>query len=202
MAGRRRVRARPMAEWRVDTDTGWLCGARRVPSPNCNERPAGAAVDVLVIHGISLPPGQYGGRFIEDLFTNALDHSAHSYFEQLRGLTVSAHLLIRRDGEVIQFVPFHMRAWHAGESCFDGRHRCNDFSIGVELEGTDTDPYTEDQYRVLAEISWALMTVYPEIVPARIIGHCHIAPARKSDPGQAFDWDRFYTSLATPGSTA
>lgn len=180
---------------RVDIAQGRLDAARYVASPNCDERPADAQIELLVIHGISLPPGEFGGPYIERLFTNTLDCSAHPYFERLRGLEVSAHLLIRRDGELIQFVPFQRRAWHAGASSFQGRSRCNDFSIGVELEGADDVPYTEVQYAVLAETARALRTVYPDLKDDRIVGHCDIAPARKTDPGPVFDWSRLRAEL-------
>lgn len=176
-------------------DCGWLTLARRLESPNCDERPA-AEISLLVLHGISLPPRQYGGPYIADLFCNRLDPCAHPYFADIAALRVSAHVLIRRDGEVIQFVPFHKRAWHAGASCFDGRECCNDFSIGIELEGSDEEPYQGAQYARLVELAGALMAAYPDITPARIVGHCDIAPGRKTDPGPAFDWGRFRQLLA------
>lgn len=167
---------------------GWLQTARRVISPNCNERPAASAIDLIVIHGISLPPCQFGGEFIDALFTNTLDPAAHPYFAGIAELKVSAHLLIRRDGECVQYVPFHRRAWHAGRSSFQGRDECNDFSIGIELEGCDTIPYAALQYRRLAEVIAALCFEYPAITPQRIAGHSDIAPGRKTDPGAVFDW--------------
>lgn len=170
---------------------GWLAQARRAPSPNCDERPTGIDIDLLVIHGISLPPAQFGGRYIEDFFLNRLDPGAHAYFEGLRDMRVSAHALIRRDGEVVQFVPFGKRAWHAGVSRFCGRQRCNDFSIGIELEGTDDIPYEDAQYRRLARVTRQLMQAYPGIGKTRIAGHSDIAPGRKTDPGPAFDWQRY-----------
>lgn len=169
---------------------GWLEGVRHVVSPNCDARPADAVIDLLVIHGISLPRGEFGGPHIEALFTNTLDPAAHPGFEEIRGLCVSAHVLIRRDGALIQFVPFHERAWHAGESCFENRTHCNDFSIGVELEGADDLPYEDAQYRALAGLIQTLMRHYPGITPARIAGHSDIAPGRKTDPGAHFDWPR------------
>jgi AmpD protein len=175
--------------YHIDAD-GWLRPARRCPSPNFNQRPPGCAVDLLVIHNISLPPGRFGGGFIEALFTNCLDCRAHSSFAELEGLRVSAHLLIDRDGAVTQFVALHERAWHAGQSSFAGRDNCNDFSIGIELEGSDDIPYTDAQYRQLAAVIAALRRRYPEIVPQRIVGHSDIAPGRKTDPGPAFDWRR------------
>ncbi len=180
---------------RVDSDTGLLDGARQHPSPNQDARPDGDGISLIVVHNISLPPGRFGGSWIDDFFTNRLDPSCHPYFEQICDMRVSAHLLIRRDGEVVQYVPFSRRAWHAGVSQFQGRERCNDFSIGIELEGDDETPYTEQQYRALAELSAALMAAYPAIVPERITGHCDIAPGRKTDPGPAFDWKRFHEML-------
>jgi AmpD protein len=167
---------------------GWLTPARWLPSPNSDERPADGAVDLLVIHGISLPPGEFGGQWIDALFCNALDSAAHPYFQEITGLEVSAHVLIRRDGEVVQYVPFDRRAWHAGQSCFEGRERCNDFSIGIELEGSDDQPYEPVQYQVLADVCRALLKAYPVLDATRIVGHCDIAPGRKTDPGPHFDW--------------
>jgi AmpD protein len=168
-----------------------LEGARFVPSPNFDSRPTGSAIEVIVVHNISLPPGQFGGPDIERLFTNTLDPAAHPFFREIAGLTVSAHLLIRRDGEVIQFVPFGERAWHAGRSCCEGRERVNDFSIGIELEGSDDTPFEDAQYDRLAKITRALMRAYPAITPARIVGHSDVAPGRKTDPGPHFDWPRY-----------
>jgi len=173
---------------RVDRATGVLDAAEFRLSPNCDARPAGQAIDLLVLHGISLPPGEFGGPWIDALFTNTLDCAAHPYFTQLIGMRVSAHLLIRRNGALLQYVPFHCRAWHAGESCFEGRERCNDFSIGIELEGADDTPYSDAQYQALAQVIPALMRAYPQITPPRVVGHSDIAPGRKTDPGPAFDW--------------
>jgi len=156
---------------------------------------------MIVIHGISLPPGEFGGPEIEALFTNQLDWGAHPYFAEIRGLEVSAHLLIRRDGSVVQFVPFSQRAWHAGESCFRGQQRCNDFSIGIELEGEDETPYEDSQYAALQGVVNALCEAYPDISPREIAGHCDIAPGRKSDPGPAFDWLRLYDGLGQTKDT-
>ncbi len=164
-------------------------------SPNQDARPAGAAPSLIVVHGISLPPGEFGGPEIEALFMNALDWDAHPYFGEIRGLEVSSHLLIRRDGSVLQFVPFTERAWHAGESCFRGRHRCNDFSIGIELEGEDETPYEDCQYDVLHAVIRALCAAYPALSPRTVAGHSDIAPGRKTDPGPAFDWLRLYDGL-------
>lgn len=176
-------------------DAGWLDGVSRIPSPNHDERPANAEVSLLVVHAISLPPREYGGEWITDLFMNRLDASAHPYFAEIADLQVSAHLLIRRDGAVVQYVPFSQRAWHAGQSEFQGRERCNDFSIGIELEGCDDDPYTDIQYVRLAAASELLMRRYPRITRDRIVGHCDIAPGRKTDPGPCFDWSRFHNLL-------
>jgi AmpD protein len=171
---------------------GWCKLARHIPSPNCDARPEGFQVDLLVIHNISLPPGHFGETFICALFTNRLNFAAHPYFSQLRGLKVSAHFLITRTGELIQFVSTHDRAWHAGISTFGGRERCNDYSIGVELEGTDLSPFTEVQYEVLANLTSALLEHHPL---ANVVGHEHIAPVRKTDPGPFFDWEHYRTSL-------
>ena len=180
----------------IDPDEGWLTGARRVVSPNCDARPDGADITLMVVHGISLPPGEYGGGWIDDLFCNRLDPEAHPYFREIAGLRVSSHLLIRRDGEVIQYVPFSRRAWHAGDSCFEGRSACNDFSIGIELEGQDTEPYTDRQYEQLAAVMQALVAAYPGLSLDRVAGHCDIAPGRKTDPGPAFDWQQLQARLA------
>jgi len=172
----------------VDTLSGLLREARFVPSPNADPRPPGSVVDAVVIHGISLPPGEFGGPWIEALFTNTLEPRAHPYFAEIADLRVSSHLLIRRDAELVQFVPFHLRAWHAGASSLAGREGCNDFSIGIELEGADDIAYEDGQYRALAEVLAALRRAYPDIAPQRIVGHSDIAPQRKTDPGPAFDW--------------
>ena len=182
--------------FQVDRSSGLISGARQVASPHCDARPAGTRIDLLVIHGISLPPGEFGGAWIEQLFLGTLPTDAHPYLDTLRGLRVSTHLLIRRDGELLQFVPFLKRAWHAGESVFQGRVTCNDFSIGIELEGCDDVPYTEAQYAVLTAVSRALMSAYTDIAPERIVGHSDVAPGRKTDPGPAFDWVHFRARLA------
>ncbi len=148
-----------------------------------------------MIHSISLPPGEFGGPWIDDLFLSRLDPAAHPYFRAIAGVPVSAHLLIRRDGCCVQYVPFGERAWHAGASCFAGRERCNDFSIGIELEGSDDAPFEPAQYETLADVARALMAAYPGIRPDRIAGHSDIAPGRKTDPGPHFDWDRFLALL-------
>ena len=178
---------------------GWLQQARRVPSPNFGPRPEGCVPRLLVIHNISLPPGQYGGNCIERLFTNCLDWDEHPFFSEIRGTQVSAHVLIRRDGEVVQFVNFHDRAWHAGQSCFAGQENCNDFSIGIELEGTDDDAYTGAQYMALAAVTNTLLAHYGDIDGSRIVGHSDIAPGRKTDPGPAFDWNKYRSMLIAAG---
>jgi AmpD protein len=168
---------------------GWCLQARRVPSPHHNERAAPDDISLLVVHGISLPPGEFGGPFIDDLFMGRLDPDAHPYFAGIHQLRVSAHCLIRRDGELVQYVPFGARAWHAGVSSWQGREACNDFSIGIELEGTDETPYTEAQYRALASLTRAISGRYPAITHEKVVGHCDIAPGRKTDPGASFQWD-------------
>jgi len=174
-------------------DGGWLREARRSPSPNFGPRPAGAHIDLIVLHSISLPPGQYGGPEVEQLFTNRLDWDAHPYFQQIRGMEVSAHFFVRRDGELVQFVDADDRAWHAGASCWRGRINCNDDSIGIELEGLEGEPFEPVQYEVLARLCRHLARRYPV---AHIAGHEHIAPGRKQDPGPGFDWGRLQQALA------
>ena len=165
-------------------------------SPNCSARPSGANVTLLVIHNISLPPGQFGGIYISDFFQNKLDVSADQYFEEIKNLKVSSHLLIDRFGKVIQFVPFNKSAWHAGISFFKGKKNCNDFSIGIEMEGTDSTEYTNEQYESLKELTLSLMKAYPKIELESIVGHSDIAPGRKTDPGEFFDWVRYKSDLA------
>lgn len=174
----------------MDPATGLIAGARLVTSPNCDDRPGGCLPELIVVHGISLPPGQFGGPWIERLFTNCLPPSVHPYFATLRDARVSAHALVRRDGSVIQFVPIGRRAWHAGESSWRGRACCNDFSIGIELEGTDTGPYEDAQYAALARLVAGLFDAYPGLQPDALAGHVDIAPGRKTDPGPGFDWPR------------
>lgn len=174
----------------------WLAHAQPRPSPNQDARPPGIAVDLLVIHNISLPPGEFGGPWIDDLFMNRLDPLAHPYFRALADLRVSAHLLIRRDGALIQYVGLHDRAWHAGVSRFADRDHCNDFSIGIELEGTDDLAYTDWQYQRLIETTQHIRRLFPAIGIERIVGHCDIAPGRKTDPGPAFDWAGLRKALA------
>ena len=175
--------------WRLDGE-GWLTGARRVPSPNCDERPAGEAVRLLVVHNISLPPGDFGCPGVEALFTNRLDPAAHPYYAEIQHLRVAAHFFIRRDGGLVQFVPCGKRAWHAGVSSWRGRERCNDFSVGIELEGTDELPFTDAQYEVLAGLVKALRQAYPV---EGLAGHSDIAPGSKTDPGPHFVWKRLTT---------
>lgn len=179
----------------IDVERGLLENIRQVQSPNFDMRPEGSAPELLIIHGISLPPGEYGGTWIEQLFTNQLDWNAHPYFKQIEGMRVSSHLLVRRDGQVVQFVPFHARAWHAGVSSFQGRERCNDFSIGIELEGTDDTAYKAAQYRELARVIVALCRAYPRLSMQRLVGHSDVAPGRKTDPGDCFDWPRLRAML-------
>ncbi len=176
----------PRREGLLDRE-GWLPEARRIASPNFDQRPEEATIDLLVIHNISLPPGHFDGDAVIRLFTNRLDPGAHPYYASLVGLRVSAHFFIRRDGELIQFVSCDQRAWHAGASTWRGRSRCNDFSIGVELEGSDDHPYSDAQYERLAALSVALRRRYPL---KEMVGHADIAPDRKTDPGPAFDWAR------------
>lgn len=176
--------------------SGWLQGVERCPSPNFNERPSEAAVDLLVIHNISLPAGVFGGSAVRELFCNQLDCDCHPDFDSLRELNVSAHLLIERSGNICQFVSFFNRAWHAGVSSFAGRDNCNDFSIGIELEGSDDLPYTQAQYQSLIMVTRCLQCYYPDITPERITGHSDIAPGRKTDPGPAFDWQYYKQQLA------
>lgn len=179
----------------VDLPTGLLRGACQVLSPHHDARPAGMRPELIVVHGISLPPDQFGGGWIERFFCGNLPADAHPYFSSIAALRVSAHVLIARDGRVTQFVPFHLRAWHAGASHYEGRERCNDFSIGIELEGADTTPYADAQYAALATLVRSLCAAYPGLAPARLVGHSDIAPGRKSDPGPAFDWTRLRAAV-------
>jgi len=171
---------------------GVLEGAIQVASSNCDERPDGEPITLVVVHAISLPPGEFGGDAIQRLFTNTLDCTAHPYFEALRDLRVSAHFLIPRSGEVVQFVPCGKRAWHAGASCYAGRNRCNDFSVGIELEGTEDIAYTDPQYAALTALVDALYARYPI---TDVVAHSDIAPGRKTDPGPSFDWERLRVAL-------
>lgn len=183
------------APLRIDTATGLLAGVRQVLSPHCDPRPAGTSPTLLVVHGISLPPGEFGGPWIDRLFTGTLPPEAHPYFREIEGLRASAHALIRRDGRIIQYVPFGERAWHAGKSEYHGVSGCNDFSIGVELEGTEATPYTDAQYAALAALTMALLAAYPSLSPEHIVGHGDIAPDRKADPWDTFDWEHFRALL-------
>jgi len=174
---------------------GYLVTAVQCPSPNFNSRPHSVPVNLLVIHNISLPPGEFGTGCVQAFFTNQLDPSRHRYFQTIANLQVSAHVFIERTGIVTQFVPFTARAWHAGVSVFQGIENCNDYSIGIELEGCDDIAYTDAQYEALAQVTRQIMAVYPAIVGERIVGHSQIAPGRKTDPGDAFDWALFHQLL-------
>ncbi len=180
----------------LDADGAWLQGVRHCPSPHCDARPAEMTPELLVIHGISLPPNQFGGGYIDALFQGRLNPDDHPFFAEIQHLRVSAHALIRRDGEIVQYVSFLQRAWHAGVSQFQDRSQCNDFSIGIELEGCDDVPYTEAQYQQLARLSHVLQQRWPVITQERIVGHCHIAPTRKTDPGEAFEWEKYFSLMA------
>lgn len=177
---------------------GWLSGVRRCLSPNQNPRPDGTPISLIVVHNISLPPDEFGGQFIEDFFQNKLDASIHPYFATIAELEVSAHLLIKRTGEVVQFVSFDDRAWHAGASSYLGCTGCNDYSVGIELEGSDFQPFTKAQYAALCDCVHAINQAYPT-TKNHIAGHSDIAPARKTDPGAYFDWMYFRKQLARPG---
>ncbi|HJS88936.1 MAG TPA: 1,6-anhydro-N-acetylmuramyl-L-alanine amidase AmpD [Steroidobacteraceae bacterium] len=179
----------------IEPATGLLAGVRQVLSPHLDARPPGVAPELIVVHGISLPPGEFGGPWIDRLFAGDLPSDAHPFFRDTAALRVSAHAVIRRDGSITQYVPFGLRAWHAGQSQYRGRSGCNDFSIGIELEGTDTTPYTDAQYESLAALARALLATYPTLAADRITGHSDIAPGRKSDPGPAFDWERWRRML-------
>lgn len=182
--------------YQIDEKGEWLTGVKKVASPNCDDRPDTSDIELLVIHGISLPPKEYGGDYIDQLFTNTLDKNEHPYFADIHHLRVSSHLLINREGEVTQYVPFIKRAWHAGVSSFCGREQCNDFAIGIELEGCDDEAYSDAQYKTLAEVTGILCQRWQKIRKDRIVGHSDIAPGRKTDPGPAFDKD-YYFSLLT-----
>ncbi|MGR8940423.1 MAG: 1,6-anhydro-N-acetylmuramyl-L-alanine amidase AmpD [Gammaproteobacteria bacterium] len=176
-------------------DRHWLVGANRIESPNFDDRPDADDVSLIVIHCISLPPGEFGHSYIDQLFCNRLDPALHPYFDGIYRLKVSAHLLIKRCGEITQYVPFDKCAWHAGASSYRGRARCNDFSIGIELEGVETIAYTEAQYRQLAKVIKSLLAHYPTLSRQQIAGHCDIAPERKTDPGASFDWKKLQQLL-------
>ena len=182
----------------LDPASGWCEGVHRCPSPNFNERPDGE-ISLLVIHNISLPPGQFATGKVQAFFQNRLDVTEHPYFEGIKALRVSAHFLIERDGQITQFVSCLDRAWHAGISSFEGREACNDFSLGIELEGTDDQPITDAQYQALIALTRQLQQHYPQITPQRICGHSDVAPGRKTDPGPCFDWARFRRELPHTG---
>jgi N-acetyl-anhydromuramoyl-L-alanine amidase len=184
--------------WKIDAE-GWLAAVARVPSPNFDDRPEGSEISLLVIHNISMPPGKFGGDGVIAFFTNRLDADAHPYYGTIRDMRVSAHFFIRRDGKLFQFVPCGKRAWHAGVSSWRGRDRCNDFSIGVELEGSDELPYTDAQYAALSRLTETLRDAYPM---RDIVGHCDIAPQRKTDPGPSFDWARFRAETGEDAESA
>jgi len=183
----------------ISFPVGWLSDVRRLPSPNCDPRPPGLAPELIVIHGISLPPGRYGGPWIDRLFTNVLPVEADPYFATIQDLRVSSHVLISRDGTLTQYVPFSMRAWHAGASNWCGREACNDYSIGIELEGTDDEPYDDRQYPVLAALIAVLQQAYPALASGAIAGHSDVAPGRKTDPGPGFDWKRLERRVSAAG---
>lgn len=181
----------------IDVSTGLLESAEFILSPNCDDRPPQEKARLLIIHNISLPPNEFGGPYINQLFTNQLNPEEHPFFEEIHQLRVSSHLLIRRDGSIVQYVPFHKRAWHAGVSSYENQPACNDFSIGIELEGADHIAYEECQYEQLAAVTQALLKTYPEMSEEHITGHCDVAPERKTDPGEAFDWEHYLNLLAT-----
>ena len=180
---------------RIDAKTGLALRARQVLTDHYDARPAGVVPDLVIVHGISLPPGEFGGAWIDRLFTGSLPPDVHPYFAAMAVGRVSAHALIRRDGEIVQYVPFGERAWHAGRSEYGGRRACNDFSVGIELEGTDDVPYEAVQYESLAALIRALLAAYPTLSRERIVGHSDVAPGRKTDPGASFDWDRLRASI-------
>jgi AmpD protein len=184
----------------INARTGWLKGVNRIRSPNRDPRPRDCELDLIVLHGISLPPAEFGGAWIDRFFTNTLPTDAHEYFATIAHMRVSAHVLIRRDGSLTQYVPFKDRAWHAGESLYCGRTACNDFSVGIELEGADDVEYETPQYAALVELVRALQRAYPSLRTAEIVGHCDIAPGRKTDPGSAFDWSRLRLELEPQGA--
>jgi N-acetyl-anhydromuramoyl-L-alanine amidase len=186
----------PGAPVAVDVGRGLILPARQVPSPNQDARPPGASIDLVVVHGISLPPGEFGGPWVERLFTNSLPKGQHPFFATIADLKLSAHLFIRRDGEFVQFVPFHARAWHAGASVWQHRVACNDFSVGIELEGADDVRYTDAQYRRLIDAIAALGRAYGTLAADAVTGHSDIAPGRKTDPGPLFDWPLLRAGLA------
>lgn len=179
------------------SDDGWLVDAAQCPSPNFNQRPSGQSISLLVIHNISLPPGEFGSGNVQAFFLNQLNPASHPYFSTIADIKVSAHLFIERTGAITQFVPFGERAWHAGVSSYEGVDNCNNYSIGIELEGCDDIAYTDAQYKSLTAVTRELLAVYPALSSDRIVGHSQIAPGRKTDPGAAFDWIRYYASLTS-----
>lgn len=185
----------PGISMKIDKDTGLLDIAKQTPSPNFDDRPAGSNIDLVVLHNISLPPGKFGGPWIDDLFINRLNPSADSFFKEIYTQKVSSHILIRRDGKIVQYVPFHYRAWHAGKSSYQGRECCNDYSIGIELEGCDDKAFTQIQYLQLTSVIKELLKTYNTLSKDRVTGHSDIAPGRKTDPGPCFDWQQMYRSL-------
>lgn len=180
----------------VEIEDGWISGARQIASPNFDARPSGVEAELIVVHGISLPPGEFGGPWIERLFMNALPLDVHPYFAEIGPIRVSSHVVVGRDGGLTQFVKFTDRAWHAGQSSYNGRDACNDFSIGIELEGFDTVPYEAAQYAALGRVVAALCKAFPRLSPSRLVGHSDISPGRKTDPGPAFDWPRARACVA------
>ena len=184
-----------MMEKQLQIKDGWLVNERRVLSPHFDQRPEPKEISLLIIHYISLPPEQFGGGYIDDFFQGKLDPQAHPYFQEISPLRVSAHCLIERTGRVTQYVNFADRAWHAGLSCFDGRDKCNDFAIGIELEGSNEQPFTDAQYAALQALTQEIMRTYPHITKERIVGHCDVSPGRKIDPGQYFDWQRYLQNI-------
>lgn len=184
-----------MIEKQLHIKDGWLVNERRVLSPHFDQRPEPQDISLLIIHYISLPPEQFGGGYIDDFFQGKLDPQAHPYFQEISPLRVSAHCLIERTGRVTQYVNFADRAWHAGLSCFEGRDKCNDFAIGIELEGSNEQPFTDVQYLILQALTREIMRTYPHITKERIVGHCDVSPGRKIDPGQYFDWQRYLQNI-------
>lgn len=184
-----------MMEKQLQIKDGWLVNERRVLSPHFDQRPEPQDISLLIIHYISLPPEQFGGGYIDDFFQGKLDPQAHPYFQEISPLRVSAHCLIERTGRITQYVNFADRAWHAGLSCFEGRDKCNDFAIGIELEGSNEQPFTDAQYLALQALTQEIMRAYPHITKERIVGHCDVSPGRKIDPGQYFDWQRYLQKI-------
>ena len=184
-----------MMEKQLHIKDGWLVNERRVLSPHFDQRPEPQDISLLIIHYISLPPEQFGGGYIDDFFQGKLDPQAHPYFKEISALRVSAHCLIERTGRITQYVNFADRAWHAGLSCFEGRDKCNDFAIGIELEGSNEQPFTDAQYSALQALTQEIMRTYPHITKERIVGHCDVSPGRKIDPGQYFDWQRYLQNI-------